>query len=79
MGCSVFFSAIQVGGRQTTPRQELKELFSAIEEAKADVTSPFMLQHLYDRGLLQGRGAKRAAAVQHVSGVRISHAALRSA
>jgi hypothetical protein len=46
--------SIQVGGRQTTPRQELKELFSAIEEAKADVTGLFMLQHLYDRGLLPG-------------------------
>jgi len=46
--------SIQVAGRQTTPRQELKELFSAIEEAKADVTGLFMLQHLYDRGLLPG-------------------------
>jgi hypothetical protein len=45
---------IQVGGRQTTPRQELKELFSALEEAKADVTGLFMLQHLYDRGRLPG-------------------------
>jgi Peptidase family M49 len=44
--------SIQVDGRQTTPRQELKELFSAVEEAKADVTGLFMLQHLYDRGLL---------------------------
>jgi len=46
--------SIQMDGRQTTPRQELKELFSAIEEAKADVTGLFMLQHLYDRGLLPG-------------------------
>ena len=45
---------IQVDGRQTTPRQELKELFSATEEAKADVTGLFMLQHLYDRGRLPG-------------------------
>ena len=29
---------IEVAGRRTTPRQELKELYSAIEEAKADVT-----------------------------------------
>ena len=35
---------IQVGGRATTPRQELKELYSAIEEAKADVTGLFMLR-----------------------------------
>lgn len=43
---------IQVNGRATTPRQEMKELYSAIEEAKADVTGLFMLQHLYDHGLL---------------------------
>jgi hypothetical protein len=48
---------IQVNGRATTPRQEMKELYSAIEEAKADVTGLFMLQYLYDHGLL----AKTAA------------------
>jgi len=42
---------IEVGGRATTPRQELKELYSAIEEAKADVTGLFMLQYLFDHGL----------------------------
>jgi len=45
---------ITVSGRATTPRQEMKELYSAIEEAKADVTGLFMLQHLYDRKLIQG-------------------------
>jgi hypothetical protein len=45
---------IQVGGRNTSPRQELKELYSPIEEAKADVTGLFMLQHLYDRKLIEG-------------------------
>ena len=45
---------ITVGGRATTPRQELKELYSAIEEAKADVTGLFMLQHLYDQKLIDG-------------------------
>ena len=44
---------IKVGGRATTARQELKELYSAIEEAKADVTGLFMLQHLYDHNLVQ--------------------------
>ena len=43
---------IQVGGRATSPRQELKELYSPIEEAKADVTGLFMLQFLFDRNLL---------------------------
>jgi hypothetical protein len=39
---------IQVQGRETTPREELKELFSAIEEAKADVTGLFALQYMMD-------------------------------
>jgi hypothetical protein len=45
---------ITLSGRKTTPRQELKELYSAIEEAKADVTGLYMLQHLYDHKLLDG-------------------------
>jgi hypothetical protein len=44
---------ITVNGRATTPRQELKELYSAIEEAKADVLGLYMLQHFYDRGYLK--------------------------
>jgi len=44
---------IVVNGRATTPRQELKELYSAIEEAKADVLGLFMLQHFFDRGYLK--------------------------
>jgi hypothetical protein len=37
---------IKVNGRDTNPRLELKELYSAIEEAKADVTGLFALQYL---------------------------------
>ena len=48
---------IQVAGRATTPRQELKELYSAIEEAKADVTGLFMLEYLYDHKLMAMDGA----------------------
>jgi hypothetical protein len=40
---------ITVNGHATTPRQEIKELYSAIEEAKADVTGLFMLQHIMNR------------------------------
>jgi hypothetical protein len=36
-------------------RQELKETYSAIEEAKADVSGLFALQHLVDRGALEKR------------------------
>jgi hypothetical protein len=46
---------IHVGGRETTVRQELKETYSAIEEAKADVSGLFALQHLVDRGVLEER------------------------
>ncbi len=44
---------ITVNGKASTPRQELKEIYSAIEEAKADVLGLFMLQHFYDRGYLK--------------------------
>ncbi|MCC7031888.1 MAG: hypothetical protein IT179_03535 [Acidobacteria bacterium] len=46
---------ITVGGRKTTVRQELKETYSAIEEAKADVSGLFALQFLVDRGQLDKR------------------------
>ena len=39
---------ITVNGRDTTPRAELKELYSAIEEAKADITGLFALQYMMD-------------------------------
>ena len=43
---------ISVGGRSTTVRQELKETYSAIEEAKADISGLFALQYLVDKGVL---------------------------
>jgi hypothetical protein len=43
---------ITVNGRATTVRQEMKELSSAVEEAKADVSGLFALQFLVDRGKL---------------------------
>jgi len=47
---------IRINGRETNPRLELKELYSAIEEAKADVTGLFALQYLMtqtDKGAIQ--------------------------
>jgi peptidase M49-like protein len=47
---------ININGRDTNPRMELKELYAAMEEAKADVTGLFALQHLMtqaDKGALQ--------------------------
>jgi len=43
---------IEVGGRQTTVRQELKELNGTLEEAKADVSGLWALQYLMDKGFL---------------------------
>jgi hypothetical protein len=39
---------IEVDGRKTNPRVEIKELYSALEEAKADVTGLFALQYMFD-------------------------------
>jgi hypothetical protein len=41
---------ITVGGEQTTVRKQLKELYSSIEEAKADITGLWALQYLIDKG-----------------------------
>ena len=43
---------ITVGGRKTTVRQEMKEIYSALEEAKADISGLFALQYLVDRRVL---------------------------
>ena len=47
---------IKVDERETSPRLELKELFSAIEEAKADVTGLFALQYMMDHNKEMGLG-----------------------
>jgi hypothetical protein len=43
---------ISVNGRTTTVRQELRDTYSAIEEAKADISGLWALQHLIDNGQL---------------------------
>jgi len=56
---------IKVSGRDTNPRLELKEVYSAIEEAKADVTGLFALQFLMsqaDKGQIQAPLAHGPAA-----------------
>jgi hypothetical protein len=45
---------IKVNGRDTTPREELKGLYSAIEESKADVTGLFALQYMMDHAKEMG-------------------------
>lgn len=44
---------ITVNGEQTTVRKQLKELYSAIEEAKADITGLWALQYLIDKGVVE--------------------------
>jgi hypothetical protein len=44
---------MRVNGKETNVRQELKDLYSALEEAKADITGLFALQFLIDKGLLE--------------------------
>src|SRR6266498_1396401 len=43
---------IKIGDQPTTVRKQLKELYPAIEEAKADVTGLWALQYLIDKGLV---------------------------
>lgn len=56
---------ITVGGRTTTVRQELKDTYSAIEEAKADVSGLWALKQLADRstGLAAGPSTRLGAGV----------------
>jgi hypothetical protein len=44
---------ITVGGQQTTVRKQLKELYSAIEEAKADMTGLWALQYMIDHNIIE--------------------------
>ncbi len=50
--------AITVSGRQTTVRQELKETYSTIEEAKADVSGLWALRYLADKKQIDASIAK---------------------
>ena len=44
---------IKVNGKDTTVRKQLKELSSAFEEAKADITGLWALQYLIDKGVVE--------------------------
>ena len=43
---------IIVGTRESNVRMELKDHYSAVEEAKADITGLFALQYLIDKGVI---------------------------
>ncbi len=44
---------IKLNGEETTVRKQLKELYSAIEEAKADMTGLWALQFMIDRNIIE--------------------------
>ena len=44
---------IKINGQETTVRKQLKELYSAIEEAKADMTGLWALQFMIDRNIIE--------------------------
>ncbi|MEA2206022.1 MAG: hypothetical protein QOE77_2798 [Blastocatellia bacterium] len=43
---------VTINGQPTTVRKQLKELYSPIEEAKADITGLWALQYLIDKGVV---------------------------
>jgi hypothetical protein len=49
---------IKVDGHETTVRKQLKELSSAFEEAKADISGLWALQYLIDKGVID-KGMER--------------------
>ncbi len=59
---------ITVNGRKTTARQEMKELSSALEEAKADIAALFALQYLMESGRLD-RSTEHELYTTYLAGV----------
>ena len=43
---------VTANGRQSTVREELKDTYSALEEAKADISGLFALQYMIDKGVV---------------------------
>jgi hypothetical protein len=54
----------KVNGQASTPRQDLKDLYSTIEEAKADITGLYALGFMMDKGYLNG-GLGQGAQAEH--------------
>jgi len=50
------------GGGKSTPRQDLKDAYSTIEEAKADVTGLYALMYMMEKGQLKDTLGQGAAA-----------------
>jgi len=59
--------SIAVDGKQTTVRQRMKELGSALEEAKADISGLFALQYLIDKGVV-AKSAEESMYITYLAG-----------
>ena len=57
---------IMVGSEQTTVRKQLKELYSAIEEAKADMTGLWALQYMIDHNIIE-KGMERTLYITYLA------------
>ena len=57
---------ITAGGAQTTVRKQLKELYSAIEEAKADATGLWALQYMIDHNIID-KGMERTLYITYLA------------
>jgi hypothetical protein len=61
---------VTVDGKQTTVRQAMKDLSSAFEEAKADISGLFLLQYLIDKGSIEKKFEKQMYATYLASSFR---------
>ncbi|MBI1807064.1 MAG: hypothetical protein HYR76_08460 [Ignavibacteria bacterium] len=59
---------ITANGKASTVRQEMKELGSALEEAKADISGLFALQYLMDKGVIE-RSLEQQLYVTYLAGI----------
>ena len=59
---------IMADGKKTTVRQAMKELSSAFEEAKADISALWALQYLMDKGVID-RSAEHQMYITYLAGV----------
>lgn len=59
---------ITVNGRQTEVRHELKELYSALEEAKADIMGVYNMYFMIDKGLVP-EAMRKEIAVTYLAGL----------
>ena len=70
---------ITVDGKQTTVRQMLKELNSAFEEAKADISGLFLLQYLIDNSKIEKSFEKKMYATYLAGAFRSIRFGIREA